>query len=341
MRSGRLLGISNPIFVVGVPRSGTTLLQCMLSANKGAFSLPETHFFCSVLRVLKLQAEDRLNRHDLDQVIAALSLVLKFNIPQRVYARLLEYSTRNQLSAMGVLCELAELYRPSFDEKECMRVVEKTPGHVFHMDEIVGCLPSARFINIVRDPRDVVSSLMGMPTAKSASVLNYANSWNECLEVAGRFENRYPGKLLSIRYEDLVMSPVPVMRKVCDFLDLTFHSSMISDFVTEYNTCVLPHEVWKEEIKTGKISNKCGAWRSRITRGQAWLVEQATHCFMKVCGYDSDADPTYSEKLEAIEGEYKTINGEDGDKESRIFFLRNLTSIHETLNTPTALSSMK
>src|SRR5439155_25383636 len=41
--------LRQPIFIVGCPRSGTTLVQCILSASSQAFSLPETHFFSSVL----------------------------------------------------------------------------------------------------------------------------------------------------------------------------------------------------------------------------------------------------------------------------------------------------
>ena len=47
-------GLARPIFVVGCPRSGTTLVQCILSASSDAFSLPETHFFSSVQQALGL-----------------------------------------------------------------------------------------------------------------------------------------------------------------------------------------------------------------------------------------------------------------------------------------------
>jgi Sulfotransferase family len=48
--------LERPIFVVGCPRSGTTLVQCILSASSQAFSLPETHFFSFVLPELGLLA---------------------------------------------------------------------------------------------------------------------------------------------------------------------------------------------------------------------------------------------------------------------------------------------
>lgn len=66
--------IEAPIFVVGVPRSGTTLLQSLLSAHSSTYSLPETHFFPTILPrlselTLDLQQEDGLN--------CALALITK------------------------------------------------------------------------------------------------------------------------------------------------------------------------------------------------------------------------------------------------------------------------
>ena len=50
--------LERPVFVVGCPRSGTTLVQCILSASSSAFSLPETHFFSWVLPTLGVQPKD-------------------------------------------------------------------------------------------------------------------------------------------------------------------------------------------------------------------------------------------------------------------------------------------
>src|SRR5262249_28338226 len=131
-RGAALSPLKRPVFVVGCPRSGTTLVQCILSASSHAFSLPETHFFSEV-------APDLLGRPD--------------------------------LSALDEFIEQVEAHRPDTDTARTLRAVEKTPRHVLHLDTIDACFPDALFINVVRDPIDVASSLRGVPWEPSRSVV--------------------------------------------------------------------------------------------------------------------------------------------------------------------------
>ena len=64
--------LAQPIFVVGCPRSGTTLVQCILSASSHAFSLPETHFFSYLLPALGGDPARMLDSADLAAAREAL-----------------------------------------------------------------------------------------------------------------------------------------------------------------------------------------------------------------------------------------------------------------------------
>src|SRR5689334_3316709 len=130
-----LSGLARPIFVVGCPRSGTTLVQCILSASSQAFSLPETHFFSYVLPGLGGDPNQMLEASDLAEVRAALEREANLSLPADIY---------RPGTALDVFVNIVEHYRPSAD----LRAVEKTPRHVLHLPTIAACFPDACFVNV-------------------------------------------------------------------------------------------------------------------------------------------------------------------------------------------------
>lgn len=324
--------MKDPIFIVGAPRSGTTLLQCMLSANKDTFSLPETHFFCSILPALNLKPEDPINSESILLITTSLREVVKIDIPDPLDSKWISRATGNRLIAMGIFQDVIELFRPDHDRHGSLRLIEKTPNHIFNMHDILKYMPSVRFINMVRDPRDVASSLYQLPTATTKSMVKYANNWKDYIQQAVEFERKYPEKILSIRYEDLIVNTEKALVEICEFLDLDFHISMISDFSSEQTACILPHEKWKEEVKTGEIKNKSGIWRKRISRGQAWIVEQESAPFLTGCRYVSDAHPSHEEKKEALERESDAVRYDNDSETMMGTWLQRLAKMSEQLN---------
>ncbi len=278
--------IEQPIFIVGCPRSGTTLLQCMLSEHENTFSLPETHFFRPILPILKLKPMDVLAPESLEKIYAAVVEKMGLVLPQDVQSNNSVQAEEGTLTPADVFCQVVERYRPERDLHKARRLVEKTPLHVLHMEEILGCFPTARFINLVRDPRDVVSSRMNLPSSQSRPIKSLAKEWNKCVNAAARFSNIHPDRLLTLRYEDLVSDPMQSLYRVCQFLELEPRPGMLTDFARQYGACTLPErEYWKEEVKTGKIINKTGVWRDRTSASQAREIEEQTQKLMDAYGY--------------------------------------------------------
>src|ERR1700687_1396500 len=89
-RSGPMSGssLSRPIFVVGCPRSGTTLVQCILSASSHAFSLPETHFFSYVLRYIGAIPSTRIGPEQIEAARDAFEHEAGFRLPTSMWAEL-------------------------------------------------------------------------------------------------------------------------------------------------------------------------------------------------------------------------------------------------------------
>ncbi len=138
---------------------------------------------------------------------------------------------------------------------------------------------------------------MVMPTEPHKSIMKFVNDWIRLVEAAKDFSDQNHGRLLTIRYEDLVHHTERTLRKVCEFLSLEFQKDMRSAFAAQYEVCTLAgDEPWKGEVKTGRVLNKIGIWRDRISPGQAWLVEQEAKRLMDEYDYEGVATPPEEER---------------------------------------------
>jgi len=296
--------VTQPIFIVGSPRSGTTLLQCMLSTSPETFSLPETHFFCTILPESEIRPDALLTQKNFQTLSAGLLRKMHFTWPPATEGELAGMAGEQGLAVKQVFAALASLHARHSGKNGHLRLIEKTPYHVFYMDQILGYFPDACFLNIVRDPRDVVSSRLKMPTAAHQSVHQFAEDWLQCIRSAEDFAARHPQKIHTIRYEDLVQNPEKELQDICSFSDLTYTPAMLSAFAGNFDSCTLPgHEPWKDEIRTGAILNRSGVWKERISSSQAEIITAAA----------GEKMPGYGYQVQDMDGQMNKTNNTDSN----------------------------
>ncbi len=102
-------------------------------------------------------------------------------------------------------------------------LVEKTPRHVHAMETIAALLPAARFIYLVRDGRDVAISLMRRSPSLEAGIERWLTDNNAALAAMERF----PERVVVLRYEDLVADPAASLGALCDFLGVPYDEAML------------------------------------------------------------------------------------------------------------------
>lgn len=274
-----------PLFVVGCPRSGTTLVQCILSASSQAYSLPETHFFSIVLPRLGVPFDAALSGSALEQAKALLRDEARLDLPQEVWASLPDVSSETGCSPRAVFEAVLRWHRPQDRPQEDWRVIEKTPLHVLALDVIQSAYPDALFVNVVRDPIDVTSSWIGVPFATTRSMLSYARSWREAVAAAESYARRQPDHSFTVVYESLVLNPDKALADLCAFTGLPHEPAMLEAFGLQAERNVGRQETWKADVQRGQILNRSGVWQERLSRGQAWLVARATTSARERYGY--------------------------------------------------------
>ncbi|UCC29807.1 MAG: sulfotransferase [Phycisphaerales bacterium] len=177
-----------PIFVVGSPRSGTTLLRLILDSHPDISCGPETHFLMGLSTIVGRRWE-LIERYGFEKAYWYQKVAEFFDSFQRGYA----------------------------ERRGKKRWAEKTPYYTTILDFINQLFPSSQFIHIIRDGYDVVAShrdRWGYKSAVRATLI-----WRRYVTLARDFGNTVShDRYHELRYEDLVRTPAPVLRDLFEFL---------------------------------------------------------------------------------------------------------------------------
>jgi hypothetical protein len=207
--------------IVGVPRSGTTLLRFMLDAHPALAIPPETGFLAARLNWLKRIAPREALFRTVTKLPFRNGTWQDFGLDAGEF--------REQLRRI-VPFDWGEgfrvFYRLYAKKQNKPRYGDKTPLYCQHMKAIERLLPEAHFVHIIRDGRDVALSLRKTPFAPAQDILMLARYWQRLVENA-REEGRRCRAYAEVRYEDLVNDPAGVLRSICGFLKLDFDSAML------------------------------------------------------------------------------------------------------------------
>jgi hypothetical protein len=196
-------------------------------------------------------------------------------------------------------------------------VGEKVPGYVRRMPSLHGLFPSARFIHIIRDGRDVALSMLDwitperwlgrLPLWEQEPVAVCALNWRR--EVLGGVRGRDKvgsDRCLEVRYEDLVEAPEPIMRSIADFLDLPFDMAML-----EYHKGRTRHDprLWSKDRWLPPTAG-LRYWRGGLSPRDLQLFEVLAGDLLASFGYalaaDTPAPPEVTATAERCERWWQT-----------------------------------
>jgi hypothetical protein len=170
-------------------------------------------------------SQARLNRDDLERAFEVISTHRRWKDWESTDDMLRDalLSLRNPSLAQVVDAVFRECGNP--DGKP--RWGDKTPKYIDEVPRLHEMIPDAKFIHIVRDGRDVCTSLRRL-TWHGESIYSIAEYWRDVVH-AGRAAERLlgPDQYLQIAYEDLVLNPEDVLRRVCSFLGEEFEPAML------------------------------------------------------------------------------------------------------------------
>ncbi len=206
-------------FIVGVPRSGTTLLRLMCDAHP-ELSIPPEMGFMPAVAGLRRRARSNALRQEFFNAVTEMSSWQDANIERTEFEQALQ--AVEPFTVTEGVRKFYQTYARRFDKP---RWGDKTPAYCLHMREIENILPEAHFIHIIRDGRDVALSARGLWFSPGDEIEQLAHRWRSWIETARRSGKR-TRHYMEIRYEHLIAEAPAVLRKVCDFVGLTYDPRM-------------------------------------------------------------------------------------------------------------------
>jgi hypothetical protein len=168
------------------------------------------------------------------------------------------------------------------------RWVEKTPRHLEVPELIVETWPHARIVRIVRDPRDAAVSLTKVPFG-TPSLLTNLSVLARMNEAAADFY-RESGVALTVRYEDLVATPEPELRRICDFIDVDYEPDMLEDRSSATGVAA-EHEWWKGDAIGPLDRSRSGRWTDEMPPAVQHYADINLGPMLKEHGYGEAAAP--------------------------------------------------
>lgn len=258
----------HPVFVVGMPRSGTTLLSTLLDAHPHLTIAPETHYFTRCYTGTPVRSiDDAMRMVDrLFQQPGVRDMGLTKDEIEGVRQRV---RGETRVSHAVVLRALIEQFVARSDASAWG---EKTPNHWRYVPEMARQFPDAVFIAIVRDPRDVSLSLRSMPWNRD-TVPEQAWTWRRYASRLEQYHAELPDRFFSLRYEDLISDPEGELRSVCTFLDTPFHETMLDRSGPDGQPFDAGREPWKEKSGRAIDASNREKWRAQMPEGERVLIE--------------------------------------------------------------------
>ena len=216
---------TSPIFIIGLPRSGTKLFREILNNHDKIF-IPkaESLFIPFLVKKYGFSPDFSLNKN---------KIISKQDLLKSVYCINMSISTRdlndpffNKILESNSWHYIFQFLFDNMVNKSKNNVIfgDKTPSYIYHLPLLHKIFPKAKFLHIIRDPRDQAVSAK---TAWNKSIYLSASNWYKSISLVKSYVKQNKINYIELKYEDLIVSPKVYLKKIFNFIDLEFYDDML------------------------------------------------------------------------------------------------------------------
>lgn len=246
--------IEAPIFLVGAERSGTTMLRLMLDHHPELSWINEFEY--TVDLVSPAGAPPGLGAYREWLSTHRIYLASGFEVQGETYSDVVRGFLRQRVRRSGKPIVGATVHR--------------------NFRQLMTLWPQARYIHLVRDPRDVARSVIGMGWA--GNVWHGSREWVEVETELGELLPRLgQGRSVELRYEDLLADPAGMLRRICGFIGVAYSPQMLEYPADTTYEAPDPSLAWQ--------------WRRKLSEVEVRLVEARAGALLAERGYEPSRLP--------------------------------------------------
>jgi hypothetical protein len=281
-----------PVLVIGVSRSGTTLLKEMLDSHS-QLAIPTESYFVPQLWDRHSRAFDP---EAFVEDVGRLTRVREWGVtPDDVRERLPENATAADA--------IRAIYRSYADARGKPRYGDKTPSYMQSLDLLERVFPHGQYVHLVRDGRDAGLSFLAMRRkprfnlARPRGIASFASEWKLEVEGARELGRRVgPERYHELRYEALVREPEAELRRVTSFLELDFEPEMLA-----YHAGVDASTLQDHPLLAEPPTPDTRSWREQLSPADTQVFEAIAGDTLSELGYER-AYPEPSSRARAYAG---------------------------------------
>jgi hypothetical protein len=286
-------------FILGRPRSGTTLLTTLFNAHPNIRIAPEFPVMLFLYQRFKKvkQWDEATIRSFVDHVF----YYSKFNIrrvenlkldKEYIISELLKYK---DAGSVQLFLKSINYYAFSvFNKKETLWIGDKNPVYSMSANRFRKIFPDAKFICIIRDYRDnyiSIKKLAEKEVAVEAPVLSLqVDRWRIFTRLFLDLKRRYPDQYYILRYEDLVTEQEATFRSLCNFLGIAYDPSVFDfhkkkeETVHAYGDFI--YEKFHENLLKPVNTSRMNTWQTVLSEKEVRMADQIAGKFADRLGYE-------------------------------------------------------
>ncbi|MEE4255714.1 MAG: sulfotransferase [Bacteroidales bacterium] len=295
-------------FIVGRPRSGTTLLRTLFDAHPNVIVPAECQLIVNLYP--KYGKITNWTRQVLEAFYHDLYKQWRFDVwpvdRKSLYRNLMACEGENTYSTIikVVYFEYHSIYGHNF----LLALGDKNPGYTIYTEKLLKIFPEAKFIHIIRDYRDNFVSIRNVDFELPIISLTVAK-WKHFIRKFRKAAKRHPGTHLEIRYEDLVSRPEETFRFLCEFINIPFSNAPFSFYKkTEDALKVFPKKlIYKYHASLLQKVNKSriGLWRKELSKKEIRIADAAAGKLAESTGHKrAYPHPGFAAYLRSMPGKF-------------------------------------
>jgi len=274
----------SPFFIIGSGRCGSTLLRRMLQVSPDIHIPPESYVLGEVGRLFMRNRQ--MDWHHLVNLVLSTFEYQrefdKFDMDMRKLVQQLWALPEQERSLAAILDALYRYH--GLKTGQSMSIWgDKTPKNTFELDILMRIFPQAKFVHLLRDGVDVAASFVARGLMDD--VVSAAKHWQTSVLISRELMQQYPKQCIEVRYESLVASPAPELKKLCAFLEIPFHADMVESLQYTQKMGDLNAYAHYEKVLEPVSTSNIGLGRSNLSEQDKQILQQHIGTTLVQMGY--------------------------------------------------------